>query len=306
MLDIVISGLDSSGTTTQVQDAIDYFQKNSSLVRDLRGSDIDALFHADKFDDFNSNHIDLESFLNDPEIDESTKLRIMNSLAMEIRKMRVVSFVKTDRTNYADPKKADVWVLEEPPRRGSGLYCRVFEQNRAGFGLERNPLAEAHSHADYRVCEGHSYRIPARNADRIILRSRSEESTITYQQFDEEKLSDGILWEVFIEFPGHEIAFGFPPTHILIAHGPENWTREDYVKFVESRSKDRIRDDFEKDVDRQLLVNARYAHQGFLESAYEKGCRRYGREIPEIIRFDARMPMEDIRDYIHKTLARIT
>lgn len=305
MLDIVIGGPDFSGTSTQIQDAVDYFLAEGLTARDMRRSDVDALFHADRFDKYNAGRFNLEEFLNDMGVGGATKLRLMWELSMEIRDMRVASFVKNDWTNYADPKKADVWVFEEPTKRGSGVYCRVFEQNRADFGADKDPRAEAHSHADYRVFEYHLYRGPIRSVDGIVLRSRSEESRV-YQEEHDILLPGGISGVEYVGLPGHEVAYAFPPTHILIGHGPEDWDRDEYIAFRKERSGDRLMDGFEKDVDRQLMVNARYAQDGWLEAAYRQACAQHGGGVPQIIRFDARMPMKDIRAFIHDTLANIT
>ena len=40
MLDIVIGGPDFSGTTTQIQDAIDFFSARGLSYRDMRGTDL--------------------------------------------------------------------------------------------------------------------------------------------------------------------------------------------------------------------------------------------------------------------------
>lgn len=53
-LDFVIAGPDMSGTSTQINDLIGYFKRNNLVVRDLRGTEIDALFHAEIFKILNS------------------------------------------------------------------------------------------------------------------------------------------------------------------------------------------------------------------------------------------------------------
>jgi len=304
MLDVVIAGPDMSGTTTQIQDAIDFFLSRSLYVRDMRGSDIDALFHAERFNAFNAIHTSLEAFLNDPNVSRATKEKLMFDLGIEIRKMEVASFVENSRTNFVNPNKANVWVFEEPPKRGSGIYCRVFEQNRGEFQAKRDPVAEAHSHADYRVFEYFAYRRILRELEKIILRSRSEESR-TYQQYDKDFLPDGIPGCDYDKLPGHKIAYFAAPTHVLIGHGPTDWSREDYLKFKQERTRERLPDGFEEDFERQLLVNRRYAQVGWLETVYRNACKKYHGIEPRIIRFDMRMSMPEIKEFVWETLAGI-
>jgi len=63
-LDLVIGGPDMSGTTTQIDDIINYFQEQGKIVRDLRGTEIDALFHAEVFFKYNKDYTNLQEFLN--------------------------------------------------------------------------------------------------------------------------------------------------------------------------------------------------------------------------------------------------
>ena len=58
-MDMSIGGPDMSGTTLQIKNIIGYFQGKGEIVRDIRGTEIDALFHAEKFLRFNKSKIAL-------------------------------------------------------------------------------------------------------------------------------------------------------------------------------------------------------------------------------------------------------
>ena len=64
-IDLVIGGCDFSGTSTQTQDLINYFKGTGKLVKDIRGTEIDAMFHIESFSPYNKGYMDLNEFSED-------------------------------------------------------------------------------------------------------------------------------------------------------------------------------------------------------------------------------------------------
>jgi len=282
-LDLVIAGPDMSGTSTQIKDIINYFKKENLIVRDLRGTEIDALFHAEKFKLLNSRFSSISEL--PPHIKDyflSTTYNMMSGGGTN-QDLQIASCVRNNVTTFVDPNSADVWIMEEPTKRGAGQLNRTIEQNRSQFGDEMNPIAAALAHQAYRTDEFLRFRKAFRENNRIILRSRSEESAC-YQIFDSQFLRNGISIENYLNLPGHKIAFKNSPTHIFVVCGPENWTTQDYLQLKSERSNGRAIDDYENNPEYQVLVNKRYASD-WIDSLYEKGCAMHGGTVPEIIRF---------------------
>ena len=73
MIDLVIGGPDMSGTSTQIKDLVDFFKSIGKIVKDISGTEIDALFHAEIFNEFNNNYLNLKEFLNDKNVADETK-----------------------------------------------------------------------------------------------------------------------------------------------------------------------------------------------------------------------------------------
>jgi thymidylate kinase len=317
-VDLVVAGPDMSGTSTQIKDIITFFQKRNLKVRDLRGTEIDALFHTEKFQrELNrsgwGDYSDFRSFLEEVKECAPTTLsspRDFLFYANELlggggtnQDLRVASMVKTEVTSYIDPDSADVWIMEEPTKRGAGQVNRVIEQNRSSFGYGLNPIAAALSHQAYRSDEALRFRIPLRKQGKIILRSRSEESAC-YQIWNKLVLPNGIKRRDYLKLPGHEIAFRYAPTHIFIVCAPKNWTTEDYIKMKEQRSQWRRSDDHEKNAEYQVLVNRRYA-TNWLENLYQTGCKMHGGTPPTITRFNLYDFQEDIKQKMIRELEKI-
>ena len=300
-LDLVIGGPDMSGTTTQIDDIINYFQEQGKIVRDLRGTEIDALFHAEVFFKYNKDYTNLQEFLNNTKV--TRKKNLIFKLTELARKSKLSSMVRNDVSMYITPNSADVWISEEPPKRGAGQTNRFIEQNRSKWDSSIDPQAAAVSHSVYRIEEFFRFRQPLRKAGKILLRSRSEESA-PYQIYDKEKLSNGISLSDYLNLPWHEFAFGYAPTHIFIACAPleEDWTTEKYLELKNQREGDRKLDDHELNPSYQVLVNQRYA-SNWLETLYEKGCKMYRGKVPEIYRFNMLLPLGQIKEQM---LGRLT
>lgn len=289
-VDLVIGGPDMSGTSTQINDVIDFFQSEGKTVRDLRGNEIYALFHAQIFTEHNSGYLNLEKFLTDEEVDTEEKNEFIVKASNLLMRgdinwdLKIASFLKNGVSTYINPDSADVWIMEEPTKRGAGQVNRTIEQQRTKYGSELDPVAAAYSHQVYRIDEFLRFRKVLREKNKIIVRSRSEESAC-YQVHDKDVLPNGISREQYLSLPGHKIAFGNPPTHLFIVCAPADWTKEEYVLLKNERGKGRFIDDHEANVDYQLLVNRRYA-TNWLEELYKEGCGMYSAKVPEIIRFD--------------------
>ncbi len=252
----------------------------------------------------------MKDFLNDVLVSEEQKQYLLfetYSLLSGYKQhhdLQVGSFVKTNKTTFINPDSADVWVNEEPTRRGSGQVNRVIEQNRADFGGKLNPYSAALSHQNYRTDEFLRIRLPLREAKKIQIRSRSEESAC-YQIKDSKKLPKGISENEYLKLPGHIHAFGIPPTHIWLVHGPANWTLEEYKKFKSERSKERtILDGHEVLLEYQLLVNKRYA-TSWIDRLYKKACKMHCSLMPEITKFSALDEKEVNKSKMFKKLDEI-
>lgn len=310
MIDLVISGPDMSGTGTQVRDIIRYFQSLGKKVRDIRGTEICALFHAEKFRRFNQKHIHLNDLLNDDSIPDQEKQQFLLQAHQLLaggstnEDLRVASCVNNEVSVYIDPDSADVWVLEEPTKRGAGQVNRVIEQQRTKYGSSLDPVAAAYAHQAYRVDEFLRFRKALRERGKIIIRSRSEESAC-YQISDPEFLPQGISREIYLNLPGHQIAFGNPPTHIFIVCAPADWSKEKYLDLKRERSEGRSIDDHESSVDYQLLVNRRYA-TNWLEELYQEGCSLHGGKRPQITRFNIYNGKEEVREKMINELRKLT
>src|SRR5690606_38976510 len=129
-LDLVICGPDMSGTSTQIKGLIKYFRSLEMKVRDLRGTEIDALFHSKKFQDslskswIKENYSNFQEFLKEVKecqpvttVDPQNLLFYANELLSgggTNQDLRVASMVNNSITTYVDPNSADVWVMEEP------------------------------------------------------------------------------------------------------------------------------------------------------------------------------------------------
>ncbi|MBR9683059.1 hypothetical protein GOV03_00790 [Candidatus Woesearchaeota archaeon] len=298
-IDLVIGGPDMSGTSTQIDDIVDFFQLEGKVVRDLRGNEIHALFHAQIFSEYNSDYLNLEQFLTSKEVGtEEKKEFIFKASSLLIagdrnRDLKIASFLKNGVSTYIDPDSAEVWIMEEPTKRGAGQVNRTIEQQRTKYGSELDPVAAAYAHQAYRIDEFLRFRNVLRGKNKIIVRSRSEESAC-YQVHDQKVLPTGISREQYLSLPGHKIAFGNPPTHLFIVCASSSWTREEYVLLKKERSEGRLIDDHEANVDYQLLVNRRYT-TNWLEELYVEGQKMYGAKVPEITRFDIYASKQQIK-----------
>lgn len=309
MIDLVISGPDMSGTSTQIQGIIKFFQNKGKKVRDIRGTEMDALFHASLFSDYNQDHISYKEFLEDKIISEEKKQKLsllINNLMIggaTNEDLKVASMVENVITTYINPDSADVWIMEEPTKRGSGQVNRVIEQNRSKFNSSLDASAAAFSHQAYRIDEFLRFRKILREKGKIVVRSRSEESAC-YQLFDEKVLPHGIHKEHYLTLPGHKIAFSHPPTHVFIVCALEGWTTEQYIEFKRKRSNGRSFDDHEANTAYQILVNERYRKE-WLEELYRAGCGLYGSKRPSIIRFNIYDSMSKIQEKMNEHIEKI-
>jgi thymidylate kinase len=317
-LDLVVGGPDMSGTSTQIKNIISFFIYNGYNVKDLRGTEIDALFHSEVFQDeligmnrdnyysnFNQFLEDYENNLRDGITTMGPKdfLFYANKLLSgggTNQDLRIASMVKNKVTSYVNPNSGDVWIMEEPSKRGAGQVARVIEQNRSKFGRQLNPSAAALVHQAYRSEEFLRFRGPLRQNNKKIIRSRSEESAC-YQIYDRQFLKNGMAQEDYLKLPGHQIAFENPPTNIFVVCGPKEWTKEDYLDLKKQRSNGRDIDDHEANADYQVLVNKRYSTD-WLENLYEKGCKMHGGKIPEITRFNIYDSKKEIKQKMQSKL----
>lgn len=308
-LDIVICGPDMSGTSTQISDFINYFKEKGKIVRDIRGTEMDLLFHAEVFEKYNKYFMSLKDFLNSDNFSKEEK----NNLLLEIYSilsgyqkqsdLLVASFKKNKITTYINPNSADVWIMEEPTKRGAGQVNRIIEQNRSQFDFKEtiDGYSAALVHQAYRTDEFYRIRKILRENNKIIIRSRSEESAC-YQVYDKKNNTKGIKLKEYLSLPGHKIAFGFPPTHLFVVCGPRSWKKEKYLKLKEERSNGRILDDHELNSDYQLFVNKRYASV-WLDKLYQEGCKINGSEyLPIIYRFNIYDSKEKVKKKMYEKL----
>lgn len=310
--DLVICGPDMSGTSTQINDFINYFKEKGKIIRDIRGTEMDLLFHAEIFKEYNTDFMSLKDFLNSEKITTEEK----NNLLLEIYSLLsgyknktdllVGSFKKNKITTYIDPNSADVWIMEEPTKRGAGQVNRVIEQNRSSYDFEEkiDGYSAALVHQAYRIDEFYRIRKILRDNNKIIIRSRSEESAC-YQVYDKENNTKGIKLKEYLSLPGHKVAFGFPPTHIFVVCGPKSWKKEKYLELKNQRSEGRILDDHELNSDYQLMVNKRYASK-WIDKLYTEGCKmQASKYLPEIYRFNIYDSKEKIKKKMSKILDEI-
>lgn len=307
-IDLVVSGPDLSGTSTQVKFLISFFKSLGKKVRDISGTEIDALFHAEIFKEYNETYLNLKEFLADRSVSDDKKKEFIyraNDLLLgrsEKKGLKVASMYKNDITTYVNPDSADVWVMEEPTRRGAGQTNRTFEQNRTKFGSEMDPVAASFCHQVYRLDEFYRFRKVLREKGKIIIRSRSEESAC-YQIYDRKSLPKGISKSIYIRLPGNKVAFENPPTHIFIACA-EGMTKEQYIDAKTKRGKRRILDDHELNVDYQLLVNKRYSTD-WINHLYGDACKKYNSKVPEITRFNMFDSLEKIKNDMENKIKKI-
>ena len=173
--DIVICGPDGSGTSTQVNDAISYFQDHAKRVKDMRGTEIDALFHAERFKDINNSHISLKYFLNDPDVRTQLKSDFLFEAYELLSNLKIASMQDNDISTYIDPESADAWIFEEPAKRGAGQTNRTLELNRSHYGSSTDHISASMSHQTYRNDEYFRFRKHIRDSESIIVRSRCDE-----------------------------------------------------------------------------------------------------------------------------------
>ena len=240
-IDLVVCGPDMSGTSTQIKDIAEHYQSVGLKVRDMRGTEIDALFHSELFKNLNGDFASLDEYFDS---DKENKHHFSVPAMMLLKGLKVASMVRNEITAYVDPEVADVWVFEEPTKRSAGQVNRVIEQNRSAFGSEMDAHSAALTHQVYRIDEFLRFRKPLREQGKTIIRSRSEESAC-YQVYDPKILPNGLDGSTYIELPGQDIALSNPPTHLFVVCAPENWTKKDYFALKEEGSMGRVLVDHE-------------------------------------------------------------
>ncbi len=306
MIDLIISGPDMSGTSSQVQGLIKILKARGKIIRDLRGGENEALFHAQIFKKYNHSHSNFKEYLKSDQRDNNIfnkMFEIVEGNGETNQDLKFTSMVHNECSTYINPNSADAWIMEEPSKRGAGLENRFIEQNRSKWESEINPIAAALNHQSYRTSEFLRFRKILRQSGKIIIRSRSEESAC-YQIFEKKHLSKGIKLNDYLELPGHKIAFAHPPTHIFIVCGPKDWTENDYLDLKKARKGNRAIDDHETNAGYQVLVNRRYA-TNWLENLYKQGCGMHSGQIPKIERFNIYSSREDIIRKMEEKLKKI-
>ncbi|MBN2892031.1 MAG: hypothetical protein JXL97_09200, partial [Bacteroidales bacterium] len=133
-LDLVIAGPDMSGTSTQINDIIKFLESKNLKVKDLRGTEIDALFHAEKFSEINSYYNSIHEMPRDLQAYFLIKAQNLMSGGGTNQDLQIASCIKNNVTTYINPDSADAWIMEEPTKRGAGQVNRTIEQNRSKFG----------------------------------------------------------------------------------------------------------------------------------------------------------------------------
>lgn len=301
-----MGGPDISGKTSQINALIEILKSKGRIVRDLRGGEIEALFHAEIFQEINQNYSSFKEYISSENKDYkifAIMFNIIEGSGGTNQDLKFASMIKNNCSTYINPDSADVWIMEEPTKRGAGLENRFIEQHRSQWGSEMNPIAAAYNHQSYRTEEFLRFRKPLREAGKIILRSRSEESA-PYQIYDKRYLPNGIKLKDYLTLPGHQIAFANPPTHIFIVCGPKNWTKKAYIELISQRSNGRAFDDHETNAEYQILINRRYATD-WLEKLYEQGCKMYNAKFPKIERFNIYDTKEKILSQMKERLEKI-
>lgn len=294
MLDIVICGPDYSGTTTQIGDAIQFFKQQGLHVKDLRGNEVDAFFHTEKFQKQFGKYISLKDAQNNLPV-----ANLRDYFRSELKKSKVPAAIQSENFSFINPDSADVFVMEEPTYRGSGADIRNTFLYASNLGESVSQTTKAQSYAADRLKEFIRFRKHFREAGKIILRSRSEESAC-YQINDPNYLLEGISKKEYFALEGNKIAFANPPTDIITVSGKPDWTVEEMIALRQERGGNRITDDHEKDTQYQLLVNKRYANH-WLDNLYTNGCPK-GVITPDIHRLYINEPKEVIRSQIEGIL----
>ncbi|MFP4523498.1 MAG: hypothetical protein ACLFNM_03055 [Candidatus Woesearchaeota archaeon] len=287
ILDIVICGPDYSGTSTQVGDAIQFLKQQGLRVKDLRGNEVDAFFHTEQFQKLYSKFTslkDAENFYPAP--------NLRDYFRSELRRGNIAAAVKAKNFSHINPNSADVFVMEEPTYRGSGMDIRSSLLYASQLKSEISPTTKAQAYAFDRLKEYNRFRKFFRKAGKIILRSRSEESAC-YQIFDKDYLKDGIAQRDYLSLEGNKVAFANPPTHIISVSGKEDWTIKDMIALREERNKNRDADDHEKDPHFQLMINKRYANH-WLDNLYQSGCPK-DTALPQIDKLYIKDSRKNIR-----------
>jgi len=192
-VDLVICGPDMSGTSTQIRGVMDFLRSRGSVVRDLRGTEISALFHAKRFRQYNRDFFSFGDFSIGTDT-ESYSAFCSDAVGLleggeTNEDLRVASMVDNNVSTYIDSNSADFWIMEEPTKRGAGQVNRVIEQNRSRFGSIIDPVAAAETHSVYRTDEFLRFRKVLREQGVGVIRSRSEESAC-YQIYDERFLKN--------------------------------------------------------------------------------------------------------------------
>ncbi|PJC45291.1 hypothetical protein CO037_02305, partial [Candidatus Pacearchaeota archaeon CG_4_9_14_0_2_um_filter_30_8] len=152
-LDLVVCGPDMSGTSTQIKYLINFFKVNGMKVRDIRGTEIEALFHTEPFKKFNENLTHLSDLSEERKKDFLLEAYYLMSGGRREGDLAVASSVKNDISTYLNPDSADVWIMEEPTKRGAGQVNRAIEQNRSDYGEKMDPYSAAVTHSVYRIDE---------------------------------------------------------------------------------------------------------------------------------------------------------
>ena len=113
-LDIVVCGPDMSGTNTQIKGLVKLFQSKGMKVRDLRGTEIDALFHTSLFKTINKNYFSYAEFFTDKSTTSEMREKFLGVAAGCLigggtnQDLRVASMMQNKVTSYIDPNSADV------------------------------------------------------------------------------------------------------------------------------------------------------------------------------------------------------
>lgn len=304
--DLVIAGPDMSGTSSQIGYLMKYLQKTGYKVGDMRGNEKDALFHAEEFNRINKIFATYGAFRKDVDANFNDWVYFSRAVDELQNKLKLATFVdnpnedQLGKMTWINPKKNDAWIFEEPTKRGAGQVCRVTDSNMSYFWKETDPKSLSTSHSVYRRDEFLRFREVLINLGIPIIRSRSEESG-AYQIADMKVFPNGTGHQYYFELPGHKTAFANPPTHIFIAHAPEDWTEKQYLDLKKERSKGRILDDLEVNAPFQVMVNNRYA-TNWMKNFYEEGCKQFGSTPPKIYRFNLYDSEEKLEKEMIKTL----
>lgn len=301
-LDIVIGGPDHSGTSTQIDDAIKLFQSKGLVVKDLRGGEAEALFHAIHIDS-KEHYLNKETFHNANGRFARYRKSIYDKINEKMNYKQFASMVQNNISTYIEPNSADVWVLEEPSNRKVGTAIRQNILYASKFGIEFNKMEEAQAYSLDRKIEYMLFRGPMREAGKIILRSRSEESA-AYQLYDAKFNKLGPKSGEFQELEGNKNAFINGPTHIFTVSGDQYWTLEDSRKLQKTRGSHKNADDKELNIEYQYMVNRRYGTK-WVENLYEIAKDKFGCKMPKFYWMNIIESKETIKKEFDKELSRI-